>query len=322
MRMKAIIDQASQMCPLCGETRVACLPPSVSPTPNLHCIGCGLIFQPSVDPDERRSYYYSSGYHKRSANRSVRRNLVSRSLLLSSAEKKLRNLEKKFNIVEENIRVLDIGCGYGALLAVWRDSRKCDVLGVEPSHQACVLAKDWFDLDLVESTLEDVCLETRFERILAVHCLEHAQDPIAFLKQCGRFLAPSGKLYVECPNLYRPTAGFSWPRFFERDHLFQFTPVTLRMAAAQAGWRIRKLDEQSHLRVVMDQTGPVEAPTREQQQANAKRVAAFISAYPKLRWTRLYPLRRALFLLYYLAKLSIYKGKDALTVRTNKSHPI
>jgi 2-polyprenyl-3-methyl-5-hydroxy-6-metoxy-1,4-benzoquinol methylase len=300
------------LCPLCSGNVLTKLPADVSRVNNLLCNGCGLVFQPTIDPRERSAYYHASLYHTSSANRSVRRAFISPGMLRASARKRMLALEKRFGFIKPGLRILDIGCGYGALLAACRDERQCKVTGIEPAPSACSTAKEWFGLTLIEDTFEEAEPQGPFDRITAIHTIEHTNDPVAFLKHCGDLLTPDGLLYIECPNLLRPTAGFPWPRFLEKDHLCQFTNVTMRMAAVAAGLNICEMDDRTHLRAVMNKNREPAKVSINEQTANAAKVKDFIEEYPRTRIMRLYPLRRSFFLAGYIMTILRHKIADAL----------
>lgn len=49
-------------------------------------------------------------------------------------------------------RILDVGAGYGNLVAVL-DKNNYDTVGLEPNKEKRILAKSWYDVDLVDGEI-------------------------------------------------------------------------------------------------------------------------------------------------------------------------
>ena len=98
-------------------------------------------------------------------------------------------------------RFLDVGCNMGMLLRHVRRMGWTGV-GVEPSPSLSRLAIEHFGLDVHNCFLHELPdrLEGSFDVIALSDVLEHISDPLAFLKQAARFLAPDGILYIKVPN--------------------------------------------------------------------------------------------------------------------------
>ncbi len=101
-------------------------------------------------------------------------------------------------------RLLDIGSGPGLFLLRGKE-RGWDVLGIEPSRQACEYSRslglevlsEFFDRDLAPKL-------GRFDVIHLSLVLEHLPDPAETLRLCQSLLAPHGILCVTVPNEYNP----------------------------------------------------------------------------------------------------------------------
>ena len=62
----------------------------------------------------------------------------------------LENLNKNYSLKKK--KVLEVGCFIGDLLSVLRAKYKCTVLGIEPSSLACKFGKQYFNLNIENST--------------------------------------------------------------------------------------------------------------------------------------------------------------------------
>lgn len=304
-----------QNCIVCGGSDILGLSARYSRHGDALCKGCGLVFRAETNPDDIRRYYYDSGYHTRSANRGARRALVSRSMLVHGAARRVEHLEALGIQFRQGQRVLDIGCGYASVLAWLRDHRGCQVTGLEPSASACAATREFFGLDLQQCTLEDFKAEQPFDVVLSIHSLEHAVRPDDFLRRCREMLKPEGRLYVECPNFLHPTGGFSFPRFLEKDHLFHFSSVALAALCGKAGLEVLRKEDRTFLRLVLkrlDQPAPADPETLK---LNSALVQRFLRSYPLQRQLQLQPLRIFVRNCWYVATVASFKARDALTRR-------
>ena len=73
---------------------------------------------------------------------------------------------------------------------------------VEPSHTLSNLLLDKFGghIHVIESTIENVGLEKKFDYIYLIHTLEHLDKPVDSLKHIGGLLNDGGHLFVAVPN--------------------------------------------------------------------------------------------------------------------------
>jgi len=138
-------------------------------------------------------------------------------------------------------RLLDVGCGSGGFLAEMR-SLGWDVRGVEPDPSAVRVARKRWGLDVACGTLEAGRFrEGSFDVVTLSHVIEHLPDSIGTLRECGRVLAPDGRLVVVTPNIeslgHRAFGSF-WRGLEVPRHLQLYSPRALRRSAERAGLRV------------------------------------------------------------------------------------
>lgn len=137
-------------------------------------------------------------------------------------------------------RLLDVGCGGGALLARMR-SRGWEVEGIDIDEAALGVARA-AGVPVTSATLEELAEENplrRFDVITLDHVLEHLHDPVASLREARRLLRPGGILWLATPNLAalgHRTFGRSWMPLDPPRHLVLFSPGALARALAAAGF--------------------------------------------------------------------------------------
>jgi 2-polyprenyl-6-hydroxyphenyl methylase/3-demethylubiquinone-9 3-methyltransferase len=106
----------------------------------------------------------------------------------------------------EGLRLLDIGCG-GGLLSEPMSRLGFSVTGVDASERnigtaSAHAAAQGLVIDYRASTAEDLLAagEGPFDVILNMEVIEHVADPGAYLRDCGRLLAPGGLMIVATLN--------------------------------------------------------------------------------------------------------------------------
>jgi 2-polyprenyl-3-methyl-5-hydroxy-6-metoxy-1,4-benzoquinol methylase len=221
------------VCPLCGADRSRPFDRrhvQGAWVTNVICARCGLVFQsPRLTPAEadafyaheyRRLYQGAEGPNPKDLRAQAGR---ASSLLL---------LGREWLPTGAVNRYLDIGCSAGVLLERFQQGFGAQVVGVEPgdAYRAYAQSRGL----TVYSSLEALAAAQTapFDLISLAHVLEHLPDPVAYLRDLRRdWLAPTGHLLLEVPNLYAHDS-------FEVAHLFAFSPHTLAETLRQAGFAV------------------------------------------------------------------------------------
>lgn len=102
-----------------------------------------------------------------------------------------------------NRRVLDIGCSAG-LIAAYLAEHACEVVGVDPDHEAIALARSRPappNLRFHAASAESLGPEQgTFDLVVCNHIYEHAPDQPALFAAIERLLAPGGVCYFSAGN--------------------------------------------------------------------------------------------------------------------------
>jgi len=105
-----------------------------------------------------------------------------------------------FESVNRKTRILDVACGDGVGLRVFRKMGFINLTGVEldlnkavkaRTSGYCVISADFHDLGVLENASYDV--------VYSSHSLEHAWDPAKAVSELQRVLVPNGYMYVVLP---------------------------------------------------------------------------------------------------------------------------
>lgn len=141
-------------------------------------------------------------------------------------------------------RILDVGCGAGAYLAVWK-SLGWTVEGVEPNERAAAVAAERLGATVHVGLVEDLQLEAgRYDLVTMCHSLEHVRSPRTVLRVVHRLLSQKGRLLLMMPNFAaweRSLLGEDWYGLEIPRHLYHFEPRTLINVLEKEGFVVRSL---------------------------------------------------------------------------------
>jgi SAM-dependent methyltransferase len=150
-------------------------------------------------------------------------------------------------------RVLDVGCGSGAMLDELR-AYGWSTSGVEISAAAARVARARGH-DVSEGEL-DACPfpERSFDVVYLSHVLEHTPSPRRVLTTAKRLLAPGGRICIIVPNwtsIWRSVFRESSIDVEVPRHFYHFNPTTLRRLLEETGYKVDALREVATPRYVM-----------------------------------------------------------------------
>jgi SAM-dependent methyltransferase len=98
-------------------------------------------------------------------------------------------------------RVLEVGCGGGHVLRLFRES---DLTGVDVSGVMLAKARhnlQGYRVTLLKGDVSEVGLpDAAFDRIICTEVLEHAVNPPAILSEIARLLRPGGRVVITFPH--------------------------------------------------------------------------------------------------------------------------
>jgi methionine biosynthesis protein MetW len=124
----------------------------------------------------------------------------------------LKTMELIAQLVPKGSRVLDLGCGNGALLAHLRDTRQCSGYGIE-IDDANVLACTQRGVNVIQLNLEDglaIFEDQSFDVVLQLDTMQHLRNTERLLRETarvGRVGVISFPNFAHWPNRLRVMTG-------------------------------------------------------------------------------------------------------------------
>jgi 2-polyprenyl-3-methyl-5-hydroxy-6-metoxy-1,4-benzoquinol methylase len=188
------------------------------------CRSCGFHYASNLPEEQQYSRYYGklSKYDSQASVSSLDTQRINATVAFVA----------KQSIAKES-RILDIGCGFGALLSAFRDAGWVDLIGLDPAPRSAVQAKEQFGLDTVYRGDLSQCAQrvdlTKIDLVCLMAVLEHLPALKRDLEFLISQLRPGTKILVEVPalELFQPDAGEPYGEL-SLEHIQFFSRQSLR----------------------------------------------------------------------------------------------
>ena len=141
-------------------------------------------------------------------------------------------------------RLLEIGCAYGFFLE--EAARFYDVAGIEIADAAVAFCRSR-GLSVINGVAEESSL-TQFgmlDIIVLLDVIEHLPDPPSTLALCRKHLNPGGVIVIttgDFASFYARLAGPRWRLMTPPQHLWFFTPESIRGLSHSVGLKVERCD--------------------------------------------------------------------------------
>lgn len=202
--------------------------------PLLKCADCGHAFLLGEFPPERLRDLYSNYYPRSTFDLESYRPYQETGGFKAWLD---GDKNSPFRWVPRNVRVLDIGCGFGESLG-YHQARGCEVYGVEADENIRRVADKYgykvnvglFDPEVYEANF--------FDYVTMSQVIEHVTDPAQTLRGIARVLKTGGVAILSTPNAGGWGArlfGRRWINWHAPYHLQFFSLRSMQLAAEQAG---------------------------------------------------------------------------------------
>jgi SAM-dependent methyltransferase len=220
-------------CALCGPGPRQRVLHEFPPYGVVACEGCGLVFL-SPRPTEAAAlaiYQDPAYYDSETEGHGYDEYLEVRQNWLRTFRRRLGQIRRH----KPAGRVLDVGCGPGFFLDAAVEMGY-DAWGIDPSAYGVALAGERHGQRVRVAVLETADFEpASFDLVVASDAFEHVYSPGRFLEAAHRLLRPDGVLAITTPDptsLLARVSGRGWVSFKIPEHVYYWSPATLRRALA------------------------------------------------------------------------------------------
>lgn len=224
-------EQEAGACLLCGRSGEGVSLGRVDARYGLsRCPDCGFIYaSPRPNQDELVAFYNEHGDYNSDPEpispEAARRRTAHYAGLIAKGRPEAR-------------RILEIGGLHGeALYGLMQ--RGYEVEGADINQAAIGYAARHYGILIHEGETPPEDRAGSFDVLILSHVIEHILDPVAFLRNAGRFLAPGGMVLLEIPgvdtvlfDLFRQDYNMVRPP----EHIDFFTRKTARLLLEKAGF--------------------------------------------------------------------------------------
>jgi len=159
---------------------------------------------------------------------------------------KMANVITRF-LPSPKLRILEIGCANGQLLALIKKQGFENVSGIDPSPVSAETARRYYDVKVTENTLSSVVMEDgTVDFLILAGVLEHVRELIPALGILRRMLARDGKIFISVPDASRYAEGKDAPfQEFSVEHINFFGSISLTNLFRANGFRLVSIQKDS-----------------------------------------------------------------------------
>lgn len=179
------------------------------------------------------------------------------------------SVEMLARVLPERASVIDLGCGGGRGCRLAISAGAARAVGIDVSATEVAGAKRATTSASIDYVLGDVTLPLReqlrgerFDVALALHVLEHIEDPLRLLRDLSTVAT---RVIVEVPDIegdYLNPARRALRRrfYFDADHVREYSAVMLAEELHQAGWGQAKIERRHGMLVAFAEHEALSAP--------------------------------------------------------------
>lgn len=202
------------------------------------CCGLGRTIAPAFDSQSYYTEAYFAGGHKDGYADYV----GSESILRAEFARLLKEVTNSTGIREG--RLLDVGCAYGFLLSEAAD--RFDVHGVEISGAAVDFCRSRGLHNVERGVISEQFFSRhgKFDLIFMLDVIEHLDHPAKVVELLASNLSEGGALVITTGDFSSSVAKFmgkGWRLMTPPQHLWFFTPDSMKMLAEHVGLHVQDL---------------------------------------------------------------------------------
>jgi len=198
------------------------------------CTDCGLVQASPRMTQESYNHFYNDGHRRLYVGKEKPDDAYFQGRY-RAGKATFDFLSKHMNVAGK--RILEVGCGSGAILKYLHDSG-ADVKGIDLSREYLEYGRARYNLDLSNTDLFDLPDSHEFDLVIYSDVLEHVLEPRAHLSKIKKLLKENGQLYIKVPgikNLYRPYLA-DFLKSIQNAHVCYYSLATLRNLMENCGF--------------------------------------------------------------------------------------
>lgn len=202
----------------------------------VRCRRCEFVFTKHVPSEEELADFYRRTYADEEASIYETRSTFGRRLKYRLFVRWI----KRFFPKNQKIRLLELGCSQGDLLLAVKDDSQFDAQGLDYATAPIQYALS-LGLNVRQSGVEAMNFpDGLFDLVIAIHTIEHLQNPVRTLNEIHRILREGGLFFAVTPcisHIKARRAGLEWKYWGPPGHLWYFSPKTMGKLARRLGFR-------------------------------------------------------------------------------------
>jgi SAM-dependent methyltransferase len=225
-------------CPACGAIQVHAFKYSKNQCDILQCSGCGLgrTRVREFDPNN----YYAESYFSGGQTDGYADYLGTEPVL----RREFAGTVDFIRQFRPSGKLIELGCAYGFFLQEAKPY--FEVAGVELAAEAAAYARAQ-GLKVLTGLADEPTLSAlgNADAFVLLDVIEHLPDPYETLRLCERHLNPGGIIVITTGDFASPGAritGAGWRLMTPPQHLWFFTPESMRRMAARLALSVERLE--------------------------------------------------------------------------------
>jgi SAM-dependent methyltransferase len=201
-------------------------------TAYLRCRDCALVVVDPLPHPAQLEAHYTRDYAEAAGMGTAR--VRAEQVMRESAQSRLRSVSR----LAPGRRWLEVGAGSGAFLAE-ASAAGIDIEGLDLSRSAVALLRQR-GLRAHATSVQAFEAEP-YDAVVGFDVIEHALDPLGFVRAAHRLLRPGGILALTTPDTRSLAArlmGSRWYHYIPETHLFLFDRHNLGAMLFRGGFRV------------------------------------------------------------------------------------
>jgi len=179
------------------------------------CTDCGLIrTDPILDEQSLLDFYqylYTNIYRNIGYEEFFKKQYT--------RGQKFYKLLKQLDIVDKVNTIVEVGCGMGGILQVFRET-KIETIGYDYGIEYLKYGREK-GLNLVYGGFNEV-QNNKYDLIILSHILEHASDPLKMIQDSVLKIKKGQYILIEIPSILNQETQKVFHHYFQQAHTFHF----------------------------------------------------------------------------------------------------